>query len=82
MGQENRIGGESFHLARARTFNVNKPTVGRTDTFGRATRCHLALHSFAQPRTGLGGGSCGSGSGASCDHAHRSCRAEASGHCH
>ena len=52
MGKEDKIRTEAFRWARAKVFNCNKTSVGMVIAFGRATRCHLSVHSLAMPRSG------------------------------
>jgi len=63
MGKEDKIGNEAFRWAKAKAFNSNKTSIGRTIAFGCATRCHLSVHSLAPPRPGSGDDSRGGGTG-------------------
>jgi hypothetical protein len=80
MGQDDRIGGESCQWVRPRTFNSNENSVGRAVAYARGTRCHLSVHSLAQPYAEVGRGPSGSGPGASRDTAPCSRSDNVAGH--
>ena len=52
MGNEDKIGSETFRLVRVKVFNCNKTSVGTAIAFGCDTRCHLSVHGLAMPRSG------------------------------
>jgi len=45
MGKEAKIRNETFQWARAKVFNYNKTSVGRTIVFGCDNHCHLSVQS-------------------------------------
>ena len=47
MDKEDKIKTEVFRWVRAKVFNWNKTSVGRTIVFGCTTRCHLSVNSLA-----------------------------------
>jgi len=49
IGTEEEIGSEAFTWSRARTFSLNKNSIGKAIAYATATRLHLCVHSTAPP---------------------------------